>query len=231
MTKRTNKDATPHHPPDAEDWRGFFGRVVRQTDALSVADIERLIRFWTTYPGLWTEAYSRSQDPGDEARVSLEHQYRTATRLLSAETEKRAIDSEPLEIAADVCRHALVHHRLSRDIRMAETAALPERLPEEVQWRDDAVAALTRAKAMLARLSVVLSGEKKKRKRGGRKPLSKAKQEHYEALLTGWEEVRHAKSRKEFCEDWNQMYDTHVSVAILEKAQTWKRMLDRRAKR
>lgn len=231
MTKRTDKDATPHHPPYAEDWQGFFSRVVRQPDALSVADVERLIRFWTTYPGLWTEAYSRSREPKDQARVSLEHQYRAATRLLRAEAEKRAIDSESLEIAAGLCRHALVHHRLSRDRLMAGTATLPERLPVEVQWRDDEVAALTRAKALLARLSVVLSGKKKKRNRGGREPLSKAKQEHYEALLTGWEKARHAKSRKEFREDWNQMYDTHVTDKDLERAQTWKRMHSHRAKK
>ena len=103
----------------------------------------------------------RRLPPRDQARVALERQYRSATRLLRAEAEKRVIDSRPLEVAADVCRRALDHHRLSRDTRMAGTAALPQRLPEEVHWRDDEVAALDRAKALLARLSVVLSGEKK----------------------------------------------------------------------
>jgi len=161
MTKPTNKDADPHHPPDDEDWLRFFASVARRPGALAVADIERLADFWTTYPDRWAEAYSRGRYPGDQAGVSLEHQYRTATRLLSAEAENRAIDSEPLETAADVCLHALVHHRLLRGIRKARTAALPERLPEVAQWRDDEVADLTRGKAMLARLSVLLSGEKK----------------------------------------------------------------------
>lgn len=140
---RPKKEPTTPAPTAPLD-EGFFGRVARRPGALSVADIERLIRFWTTYPDRWVEAYSQNWVPRDQARVSFERQYRTATRLLGAEAEKRALDSEPLEIAADLCRHALT----------------PSWVFREIPWWKDEIAALDSAKRLLARLSVVLRGEK-----------------------------------------------------------------------
>jgi hypothetical protein len=133
-----------------EPWKDFFNRV-EASPSPSVADMERLIRFWKTWPGRWADAYfARDID----ASIIVEVQYEISTRVLMAACEQRGIDSAPLAISAGLCKKTLTSVPKLGHWPTPETSVWPECLEgiKKLTLRPDQAVALTAASAVLLRL-------------------------------------------------------------------------------
>lgn len=151
------KDRIPRDPAFyTEPWADFFNRLQAAGGRLSAADVERLIRFWKTWPGRWAEA-----DPGTNACVLLDLQHGAATRLLMAEAESRGMNSGPLATSARICQDALAKYPDLGRWPSPQTATWPECLEgvKKVTMRPDQAAALSAAEVLLERLAAVAGAE------------------------------------------------------------------------
>lgn len=161
MSKRKEpprvEDRIPRDPAFyTEPWVDFFNRLQAAGGRLSAADVERLIRFWQTWPGRWAEA-----DPGTNACVLLDLQHGMATRRLMAEAEWRGMDSGPLAISARLCQDALTKYPDLGRWPSPQTATWPDCLEavKKVTMRPDQAAALRAAEVLLERLAAVAGAE------------------------------------------------------------------------